>query len=49
MKFLFPIPMKKYNIRPDIDSRIFSLSQVNEALMLIANGKLNGKVVIRME
>ena len=41
--------VEKYNIRPDIDSRIFSLSQVNEALMLIANGKLNGKVVIRME
>ena len=41
--------VEKYNIRPDIDSRIFSLSQVNEALMLIANGKLNGKVIIRME
>ncbi len=41
--------VEKYNIMPDIDSRIFSLSQVNEALMLIANGKLNGKVIIRME
>lgn len=40
--------VEKYHITPDIDSRKFSLSQVNEALMLLANGKLNGKVMIQM-
>lgn len=40
--------VEKYHIMPDIDSRIFSLSQVNEALMLMAGGKLNGKVMIQM-
>lgn len=40
--------VEKYHITPDIDSRKFSLSQVNEALMLLANGQLNGKVMIQM-
>lgn len=40
--------VEKYHIMPDIDSRIFSLSQVNEALELIANGKLNGKIIIKI-
>lgn len=40
--------VEKYHIMPDIDSRKFSLFQVNEALMLMADGKLNGKVVIQM-
>lgn len=40
--------VEKYHIVPDIDSRKFSLSQINEALMLLANGKLNGKVMIQM-
>lgn len=40
--------VEKCHIVPDIDSRIFSLSQINEALMLMADGKLNGKVIIRM-
>lgn len=40
--------VEKYHIMPDIDSRIFSLSQVNEALELIAHGKLNGKIIIKM-
>lgn len=40
--------VEKYHIVPDIDPRKFSLSQVNEALMLLANGKLNGKVMIQM-
>lgn len=40
--------MEKYHIMPDIESRTFSLSQVNEALELMANGKLNGKIIIRM-
>lgn len=39
--------VEKYHIMPDIDPRIFSLSQVNEALELMANGKLNGKIVIQ--
>ena len=40
--------VEKYHIMPDIDSRIFSLPQVNEALELMAHGKLNGKIIIRM-
>ena len=40
--------VEKYHIIPDIDSRIFSLPQINEALELMAHGKLNGKIVIRM-
>lgn len=40
--------VEKYHIMPDIESRTFSLSQVNEALELMANGKLNGKIIIRM-
>ena len=40
--------MEKYHIMPDIESRTFSLSQVNEALELMANGKLNGKIIIKM-
>ena len=36
------------HIMPDIESRTFSLSQVNEALELMANGKLNGKIIIKM-
>lgn len=39
--------VEKYQIMPDIDPRIFSLSQVNEALGLMANGKLNGKIIIQ--
>lgn len=41
--------IEKYNVMPDIDSRVFSLSQVNEALMLIAKGRLNGKVIIQIK
>lgn len=40
--------VEKYHIIPDIDSRIFSLPQINEALELMTHGKLNGKIVIRM-
>lgn len=39
--------VEKYQIMPDIDPRMFSLSQVNEALELMANGKPNGKIVIQ--
>lgn len=41
--------VEKYHIMPDIESRTFSLSQVNEALELMANGKLNGKIIIKMQ
>jgi alcohol dehydrogenase groES domain protein len=40
--------VEKYHIMPDIESRTFSLSQVNETLELMANGKLNGKIIIKM-
>ena len=40
--------VEKYHIMPDIESRTFSLSQVIEALELMANGKLNGKIIIKM-
>lgn len=40
--------VEKNNIVPDIDSRIFNLSQINDALMLVADGKLNGKIIIQM-
>ena len=40
--------VEKYHIVPDVDPRIFSLSQVNEALQLVAKGRLNGKVMIQM-
>lgn len=41
--------VERNRIVPDVDSRVFSLSQVNEALQLVANGKLNGKVIIEMQ
>lgn len=39
---------EKCHIQPDIESRVFSLTQINEALELIAHGKLNGKIIIKM-
>ncbi len=39
--------VEKYHIVPDVDSRIFSLSQINDALKLVAHGTLNGKVIIQ--
>lgn len=39
--------VEKYHIVPDVDSRIFSLSQINDALQLVAHGTLNGKVIIQ--
>lgn len=35
-------------IRPAIDSRVFSLSQANEALQLVSKGPINGKVIIQI-
>lgn len=40
--------VKQQQIRPAIDSRIFSLSQANEALQLVSKGPINGKVIIQM-
>lgn len=40
--------VEKNKIVPDIDPRIFSLSQINEALMLVAKGALNGKLIIQL-
>lgn len=40
--------VEKNKIVPDIDSRIFSLSQVNEALALVTKGGVNGKIIIQL-
>jgi len=39
--------VEKRNIHPQIHTQIFNLSQVNEALTLVATGPTNGKVLIR--
>ena len=35
------------HIVPQIDSREFDLSQINDALQLVAGGRINGKVIVR--
>lgn len=40
--------VKEKQIKPAIDSRVFSLDQANEALQLVAKGKLDGKVIIQL-
>lgn len=40
--------VEKQHIIPAIDSRIFSLTQVGDALQLVAKGALNGKVIIQL-
>lgn len=40
--------VEKQQIKPAIDSRIFSLSQANKALRLVTKGPLNGKVIIQL-
>lgn len=40
--------VEKQHIIPAIDPHVFSLSQVNDALQFVANGSLNGKVIIQM-
>lgn len=40
--------VEQQQIRPAIDSRIFSLSQANEALQLVSKEPINGKVIIQM-
>lgn len=36
------------NIVPEIDSHIFTLDQANDALKLVDNGHINGKVLLRL-
>lgn len=40
--------VEENHITPIIDSRIFSIEQVNEALRLVSEGNINGKVIIQM-
>lgn len=40
--------VEKQQIKPAVDSHVFSLDQANEALQLVAKGPLNGKVVIKV-
>lgn len=40
--------VEKQQVKPAIDTRIFSLDQTNEALQLVAKGPLNGKVIIQL-
>lgn len=40
--------VEKYHIIPAVDSHIFSLSHVNDALRLVEQGPVNGKVIIQM-
>lgn len=40
--------VEKLQIKPAVDNRVFSLAQANEALRLVAEGPLNGKVMIQL-
>lgn len=40
--------VEKQHIIPVVDSRVFSLSQADDALQLVAEGPLNGKVIIQL-
>lgn len=40
--------VEQQQIRPAIDSRVFSLSQTDEALQLVSKGPINGKVIIQL-
>lgn len=40
--------VEKNHIVPAIDPHVFTLSQVNDALQLVARGQINGKVVIQV-
>lgn len=41
--------VEKKHIMPAIDSHIFSLSQANDALRLVAHGPIDGKVILNIE
>lgn len=40
--------VRQNGIRPAVDPRVFSLAQADEALRLVAGGKLNGKVLLQI-
>lgn len=40
--------VEQQQVKPAVDPRIFSLEQAEEALRLVANGQLHGKVVLRL-
>ena len=40
--------VEKQQVKPAVDSRVFSLDQANEALQLVAKGQFNGKVMIQL-
>ncbi len=40
--------VEQQQIIPAVDAHVFSLSQANDALRLVAKGALNGKVIIRL-
>lgn len=40
--------VEQQQVKPAVDPRIFSLEQAEEALRLVANGPLHGKVILRL-
>lgn len=40
--------VEQQQVKPAVDPRVFSLDQTNDALRLVAQGSLNGKVIIRL-
>ena len=40
--------VEQHHITPPVDPRVFSLEQINDALRLVAEGPIEGKVIIRM-
>lgn len=40
--------VEQQQIKPAVDSRVFTLDQANDALRLVAKGPLNGKVIIQL-
>ncbi len=40
--------VEQQQVKPAVDPRVFSLEQANDALRLVAQGSLNGKVIIRL-
>lgn len=40
--------VEQNHIVPAIDSHVFSIKQANEALQLVAQGPITGKVIIRL-
>lgn len=40
--------VERQQIKPAVDSRVFTLDQANDALRLVAKGSINGKVIIQL-